>query len=178
MGWLHLNSILRILCTFSETKAGEFHHLDVQKRTPFQIKLGSRYSTMLGLAIVRTDSSRKNNIIDAIDVAGQNCPFTATISGRAGTHVKFNLDNVVHAYGMILQLMDEQLIDIEFHMISTHGASGKGSDSWKHWKLLLIPLHSMDDFISKHFLSLRAQIDIQVHMKMFSHFSAKDIYYF
>ena len=117
---------------------------------------------MIGLAIVRTDSSRKNDVIDAIDVAGKNCPFTAKISGRAGTDVKFNLANVVHAYGMILQLVDEQLIDIEFHMISTHGASGKGSDSWKHWKLILIPLPAMDTFISKHSLSLRAQIDIQV----------------
>jgi len=140
--------------------------------------------------IVRRHSARKTDIIDATKCpepskkrtqirtqksnqkGKQKCiqtfaqtpwPFTANVSGRNGTCVKFNLNDELESFGIILEMSGEYLIEIMFNMISTQGApKGEGQSTWKHWKLLLVPLPSMDTYITKHCLSLRAQLDIQV----------------
>ena len=124
--------------------------------------------------IVRRHSARKTDVIDATKCPKpskkrtRKCvltpwPFTANVSGRDGSRVKFNLNDELEAFGYILEMKNEYLIEIMFNMISTQGApKGEGQASWKHWKLLLVPLPSMDTYITKHCLSLRAQLDIQV----------------
>ena len=124
---------------------------------------------------MRRHSERKTDIIDATKCIPKPskkrtqkrsplpCPFTAHVSGRDGTHVRFNLNDELEAFGVILEMKDEYLIEIKFHMISTDGTPlGKGKATWKHWKLLLVPLASMDTNITKYCLSLRAQLDVQV----------------
>ena len=146
----------------------------MQVDTHFQIKLDTKIDGKLGLMIVRRHSARKTDVIDATKCPKpskkrtRKCvltpwPFTANVSGRDGSRVKFNLNDELEAFGVVFEMKNEYLIEIMFNMISTQGApKGEGQASWKHWKLLLVPLPSMDTYITKHCLSLRAQLDIQV----------------
>ena len=99
---------------------------------------------------------------DIIFAPGGNCPFSAFVSKRKGTYLRLTLDDVTESYGVLHEVKDEDLIDITFNVLSTDGGAGEGKESWKHWKLLIVPMPSISSMITKEALAFRAQIDIQV----------------
>ena len=57
--------------------------------------------------------------VDAFRVTEQNCPFTAKCSDKETEYKRLNLDGIVDIFAAIVELQNENLINMNFHLKST-----------------------------------------------------------
>ena len=94
-------------------------YTQIEKDCLIQVELDRKITGKVAIGIIRRSVKHMSETVDAFRVTEKNCPFTAKCSDKETEYKKLNLDGIVDIFAAIVDLQNENLINMNFHLKST-----------------------------------------------------------